>query len=162
MLNINGISCWEEREQAALLQRGNRKGEAFQSLHHSPIKHNLGYFSVAAIRSQAVGMVNIADKYANKSLVHWDLYYLCHFSSVSVQNLQFWFLLPALQRAGIPAELIMHFLRSSELGPYSSPQWTHTFWRHTASSGCGLGRNSLSWATGLCLACHPVGCFRAE
>lgn len=50
MLNIN-ISCWEEREQTALLQRGNRKGEAFQSLHHSPIKHNLGYFSDAAIRS---------------------------------------------------------------------------------------------------------------
>lgn len=37
MLNINYSPCWEERERTALLQRGNVKGEAFQSLHHSPI-----------------------------------------------------------------------------------------------------------------------------
>lgn len=28
------ISCWKERECTAPLQRGNLKGEAFQSLHH--------------------------------------------------------------------------------------------------------------------------------
>lgn len=55
LLNINYISCWEEREHTAPLQRGNMKGEAFQSLHHSPIKQNLGYFTVTTRFSQAVG-----------------------------------------------------------------------------------------------------------
>lgn len=54
MLNISDISCWEERERTAPLQRGHVKGEAFQSLHHSPIKRDLGYFTVITRFRQAV------------------------------------------------------------------------------------------------------------
>lgn len=154
MLNINDTSCWEERERTAPLRRGNMKGEAFQSLHHSPVKQNVGFFTLTARCSQAVGwQTPLTNKQRNPLYIEIftisvSLFFF-FFGSISVQNLQFSFLLLGLQRIQTPAERIRHVLRFSECGSCSTVQHTHTFRSHAASSGCGFASNSLVWATGL-------------
>lgn len=130
-------------------RRGNMQGEAFQSLHHSPIKWNWGYFTVTAGFSQAVGwQTSLTNKQRNPLYIEIFTISVSLFS-ISVQSLQFSFWLLCLQRTQIRAEMIRHFLRLSKCGPYSTAQQTCASRRHTASSDCGLASNSVFRAMGL-------------